>query len=170
MGVLIAPRLIYTYYIHILIIACTPRASRQPDKEKPHMLHNAFLSGNRYCPLYLVPCFSTEPAYLQPLAPSMTQTTTMTLLYIITAFSHLYTSDITSTVRLEHFLDKCHAVKRVARRQMLRNEARLVMLVPHPSRRFSAAAHISLSVYRNNMIGRMRIVHFPAVIGITQQA
>lgn len=48
---LIAPRL------DMLIIACTPRASRQPDKEKPHMLHKPFLSGNRYCPLYLVPCF-----------------------------------------------------------------------------------------------------------------
>ena len=55
---------------------------------------------------------------------------------------------------LEHFLDKCHAERVVRNRQMLRNEARLVMLVPHPKVGASAAAHISLCLYRDNMIGR----------------
>ena len=60
----------------------------------------------------------------------------MTLLYIKTHYTFSAPVNFryhTSTVRLEHFLDKCHAMKGVASRQMLRNEARLVMLLPHPS-------------------------------------
>ena len=101
------------------------------------MLHKAV----SYLAIGIVPCVPCtlvfpfpEPAYLQPLAPSVTETTSMTLLYIKNTFCapvNFRYHTLQSVSRC--FLDKCHAAMGVGSRQMLRNEARLVMLVPHPS-------------------------------------